>query len=107
MKNWKDKVLGIFAGIGVMSLLMGFQGDYNSRFVWDNQNNEWVDKSSTNSNYQKNDVGRYQGTAITRGGGESIIWIIDTTNGKVVKRVQSTGAGSIRSVRDWSMFNQN
>ena len=22
MKNWKDKVLGIFAGIGVMSLLM-------------------------------------------------------------------------------------
>ena len=24
MKNWKDKVLGIFAGIGVMSLLMGF-----------------------------------------------------------------------------------
>ena len=23
MKNWKDKVLGIFAGIGVMSLLMG------------------------------------------------------------------------------------
>ena len=24
MKNWKDKVLGIFAGIGLMSLLMGF-----------------------------------------------------------------------------------
>ena len=23
MKNWKDKVLGIFAGIGVMALLMG------------------------------------------------------------------------------------
>ena len=23
MKNWKDKVLGIFAGIGLMSLLMG------------------------------------------------------------------------------------
>ena len=23
MKNWKDKVLGIFAGIGIMSLLMG------------------------------------------------------------------------------------
>ena len=23
MKNWKDKVLGIFAGIGVMTLLMG------------------------------------------------------------------------------------
>ena len=22
MKNWKDKVLGIFAGIGIMSLLM-------------------------------------------------------------------------------------
>jgi len=23
MKNWKDKVLGIFAGIGLMSFLMG------------------------------------------------------------------------------------
>ena len=23
MKNWKDKILGIFAGIGLMSLLMG------------------------------------------------------------------------------------
>ena len=22
MKNWKDKILGIFAGIGIMSLLM-------------------------------------------------------------------------------------
>ena len=22
MKNWKDKVLGVFAGIGIMSLLM-------------------------------------------------------------------------------------
>ena len=91
MKNWKDKVLGIFAGIGIMSLLMAFQSD-NNGYVWDNKINDYVkvDKSSTNSNY-----GRYQGTAITRGGGQSIIWIIDTTNGKVVKRIQSTGAGNL------------
>ena len=106
MKNWKDKVLGIFAGIGVMSLLMGFQSDdwrknTTTGYVWDNKTNEWVDKSSTNSNYQKNDVGRYQGTAISRGSGQSIIWIIDTTSGKVVKRVQSTGAGGISSIRNY------
>ena len=35
MKNWKDKVLGIFAGIGIMSLLMASnnQSSQNGRYI--------------------------------------------------------------------------
>ena len=35
MKNWKDKVLGIFAGIGIMSLLMASnnQSPQNGRYI--------------------------------------------------------------------------
>ena len=42
MKNWKDKVLGIFAGIGVMSLFMAsnsqqpnFNGVNHESHVWE------------------------------------------------------------------------
>ena len=50
MKNWKDKVLGIFAGIGIMSLLMAF---------------------NSNSNYQSSN-GRYPGVGINVGAKPSI-----------------------------------
>tara|TARA_B100000686_G_scaffold166465_1_gene173953 strand:- start:349 stop:627 length:279 start_codon:yes stop_codon:yes gene_type:complete len=42
MKNWKDKVLGIFAGIGIMSLLMASNSQQRNinygvpeSFVWE------------------------------------------------------------------------
>tara|TARA_R100000654_G_scaffold50371_1_gene76549 strand:+ start:641 stop:877 length:237 start_codon:yes stop_codon:yes gene_type:complete len=78
MKNWKDKVLGIFAGIGIMSLLMAF---------------------NSNSNYQSS--GRYQATAVKGGGNQSIIWIVDTSNGKVIQRVQTSGNGALVRVIDY------
>ena len=34
MKNWKDKVLGIFAGIGIMSLLMASNLQQAPKGVW-------------------------------------------------------------------------
>ena len=52
MKNWKDKVLGIFAGIGIMSLLMGSYSSQPQQYgtpeshVWDMLSNKetvvWV-----------------------------------------------------------------
>ena len=111
MKNWKDKVLGIFAGIGIMSLLMSFQEKediYNK--AYDPVTNKWVEVQ-TNSNpnvnlssYQSTQNGRYQGTAVIKDRGsfpQSIIWIVDTHTGTVVRRISSNGAGNISTVRDF------
>ena len=53
MKNWKDKVLGIFAGIGIMSLLMGFQqGNTNDSLdVSINKLNEDIGKTNEGGRY--------------------------------------------------------
>ena len=34
MKNWKDKILGIFAAIGVMSILMGSYSQQSETEKW-------------------------------------------------------------------------
>ena len=57
MKNWKDKVLGMFAIIGVMVLLMG------------------------NNNVQKEN-GRYQ-ISVTDDGVIQYIYLLDTRTGEV------------------------
>ena len=56
MKNWKDKVLGIFAGIGIMSLLMA-------------------------SNNQSSQTGRYLISTSERGNVGIIITKMDSQNG--------------------------
>ena len=56
MKNWKDKVLGIFAGIGIMSLLMA-------------------------SNNQSSQTGRYLISTSDRGNVGIIITKMDSQNG--------------------------
>ena len=50
MKNWKDKVLGIFAGIGIMSLLMASNSQTTtpSSHVW-----EFYIASGTDNSYTR------------------------------------------------------
>ena len=51
MKNWKDKVLGIFAGIGIMSLLMGSYAQ-QPKGVWEfhmDSSNEKIQAFSLNT----------------------------------------------------------
>ena len=52
MKNWKDKILGIFAAIGVMSILMGSYSQQSESGKWmiavvNTQNNELILKMDT------------------------------------------------------------
>ena len=52
MKNWKDKILGIFAAIGVMSILMGSYSQQSESgklmiAVGNTQNNELILKMDT------------------------------------------------------------
>ena len=67
MKNWKDKVLGIFAIIGVMALLMG----------------NYLQKPKISVGITQNENGRYQ---ISAGGDNKLsryIYLIDTRTGEV------------------------
>ena len=52
MKNWKDKILGIFAAIGVMSILMGSYSQQSETEKWmiavgTAENNELILKMNT------------------------------------------------------------
>jgi len=59
MKNWKDKVLGIFTGIGIMVLLMG------------------------NKNVQNRGNGYYQMEIYVDRNGDQTIYLLDTSTGQV------------------------
>ena len=52
MKNWKERILGIFAAIGVMSILMGSYSQQSESGKWmiavgNTQNNELILKMDT------------------------------------------------------------
>ena len=67
MKNWKGKVLGMFAIIGIMALLMG----------------NYLQKPKISVGITQNENGRYQ---ISAGGDNKLsryIYLIDTRTGEV------------------------
>ena len=92
MKNWKDKVLGILAGIGVMALLMGSYAQ-QPKGVWEMH---IVDKGGDNSgqrpyaiNTQTGEVRKYE-TNSTWGPGAGhyiVMYEVETTPAKKEVRV--------------------
>jgi len=71
MKNWKDKVLGILAGIGLMTLLIGSTSSQSQNGKWmitlgASQNNEIILKMDTQTGqvyrWDKKGLKRFEGT---------------------------------------------
>jgi len=71
MKNWKDKVLGILAGIGLMTLLIGSTSSQSQNGKWMiklgvSQNNEIILKMDTQTGqvyrWDKKGLKRFEGT---------------------------------------------
>ena len=71
MKNWKDKILGIFAVIGILSLLIGSTSAQSQNGKWmiavgTSQNNEIILKMDTQTGqvyrWDKKGLKRFEGT---------------------------------------------
>jgi|TARA_B110000014_G_scaffold16980_1_gene11180 hypothetical protein len=71
MKNWKDKILGIFAVIGMLSLLIGSTSSQSQNGKWmiavgTSQNNEIILKMDTQTGqvyrWDKKGLKRFEGT---------------------------------------------
>tara|TARA_B110000263_G_scaffold194272_1_gene172511 strand:+ start:337 stop:576 length:240 start_codon:yes stop_codon:yes gene_type:complete len=71
MKNWKDKILGIFAVICVLSLLIGSTSSQSQNGKWmiavgTSQNNEIILKMDTQTGqvyrWDKKGLKRFEGT---------------------------------------------
>jgi hypothetical protein len=71
MKSWKDKILGIFAVIGMLSLLIGSTSSQSQNGKWmiavgTSQNNEIILKMDTQTGqvyrWDKKGLKRFEGT---------------------------------------------